>query len=74
MMEYDIHTLLDLLTLGASLYAIYIVRFPLKATYQADLDSINLLVVVRPSPAQPRTRLFRTRAQPACLRARFCWL
>mmetsp|Transcript_20267 Transcript_20267/g.56201 ORF Transcript_20267/g.56201 Transcript_20267/m.56201 type:complete len:281 (-) Transcript_20267:360-1202(-) len=48
MMEYDIHTLLDLLTLAASLYAIYIVRFPLKATYQADLDSINILYVVGP--------------------------
>jgi len=47
MMEYDIHTVLDMLTLLASLYAIYIVRFPLKATYQADLDSINLLYVVR---------------------------
>jgi len=48
MMEYDIHTLLDLLTLIASLYTIYIVRGPLKATYQAELDNVNPLYVVGP--------------------------
>jgi ER lumen protein retaining receptor len=46
MMEYDIHTLLDLLTLAASLWAIYIVRFQLKSTYQADLDSVKVIFVV----------------------------
>lgn len=46
MMEYDIHTLLDLLTLAASLWAIYIVRFQLKETYQADLDSVKVIYVV----------------------------
>mmetsp|Transcript_46257 Transcript_46257/g.118098 ORF Transcript_46257/g.118098 Transcript_46257/m.118098 type:complete len:281 (-) Transcript_46257:310-1152(-) len=48
MMEYDIHTLLDLLTLAASLWAIYIVRFQLKETYQADLDSVKVIYVVAP--------------------------
>lgn len=46
MMEYDIHTLLDLLTLATTLYTIYIVRVPLKATYQADLDNVNHLYIV----------------------------
>ena len=47
MMEYDIHTILDGLTLVATLWVIYEMRFVLKNTYQADQDSIQTYYVVR---------------------------
>ena len=47
MMEYDIHTVLDGLTLVATLWVIYEMRFVLKNTYQADQDSIQTYFVVR---------------------------
>ena len=46
-MEYDIHTLLDLLTLLATGLVIYMLRFQLKDTYQAAEDSIQSYYVVR---------------------------
>lgn len=48
MMEYDVHTFLDLLTLGATGWVIYMLRIPLKNSYQADLDIMNQLLVVVP--------------------------
>ena len=47
MMEYDVHTILDLLTLVATLWVIYELRFPLKETYQADQDTVQSYYVVR---------------------------
>ena len=49
MMEYDIHTLLDFMTLFATLWVIYTLRFPLKASYQAEQDSVYSYYVVRRS-------------------------
>ena len=46
MMEYDIHTILDLLTLLATLWVIYIVRFQLYESYQPEQDSIHDIYVV----------------------------
>lgn len=48
MMEYDIHTVLDVLTLGATGWVVYMLRFPLKASYQAELDAVNPLMVALP--------------------------
>ena len=50
MMEYDIHTLLDFLTLFATLWVIYTLRFPLKASYQAEQDSVYSYYVVCARP------------------------
>ena len=47
MMEYDIHTILDLLTLVATCFVMYGLRVPLKDTYQADQDSVQTYYVVR---------------------------
>lgn len=47
MMEYDIHTFLDLLTLLATLLVIYMLWFPLKDSYQAAEDNIQSYYVVR---------------------------
>lgn len=46
MMEYDVHTILDLLTLAATIWVLYELRFPLKDTYQADQDSVQSYYVV----------------------------
>lgn len=46
MMEYDIHTFLDLLTLLATLLVIYMLWFPLKDSYQAAEDNIQSYYVV----------------------------
>ena len=54
MMEYDIHTVLDLLTLVATLWVIYELRFPLADTYQKDQDTIQSYYVVRTRPMLPR--------------------
>ncbi|KAK9822381.1 hypothetical protein WJX81_006024 [Elliptochloris bilobata] len=48
MMEYDIHTVLDLLTLVATLWVIYELRFPLADTYQKDQDTIQAYYVAIP--------------------------
>ena len=47
-MEYDIHTILDGLSLVATLWVIYEMRFILKNTYQADQDTVQTYYVVRP--------------------------
>lgn len=46
MMEYDIHTILDGLSLVATLWVIYEMRFILKNTYQADQDTVQTYYVV----------------------------
>ncbi|KAI3433349.1 hypothetical protein D9Q98_003167 [Chlorella vulgaris] len=48
MMEYDIHTLLDFLTLVATGWVIFSLRGPLKESYQSDLDVTNPLLVAAP--------------------------
>ena len=55
MMEYDIHTILDGLSLVATLGVIYEMRFILKNTYQADQDTVQTYYVV--SQAQAQTAL-----------------
>lgn len=47
-MEYDIHTILDLLTLAATLWVQYKMRVPLKATYNDELDTLKTHYVVIP--------------------------
>lgn len=49
-MEYDIHTILDGLTLAATAWVIYELRGPLKSTYQAEQDNLQAYIVVRLSP------------------------
>lgn len=46
-MEYDIHTVLDLATLATTLWVIYMIRFNLKSTYMEDKDNFALYYVVR---------------------------
>lgn len=45
-MEYDIHTILDLATLAATLWVIFMIRFKLKASYMEDKDTLPLYYVV----------------------------
>ncbi|KAL3631640.1 hypothetical protein CASFOL_024624 [Castilleja foliolosa] len=47
-MEYDIHTLLDMATLATTLWVIYMIRFKLKSSYMEDKDNIPLYYVVIP--------------------------
>jgi hypothetical protein len=48
MMEYDIHTILDGMTLLATVGVLYALWFtPIKTTYQADLDNVKFYYVVR---------------------------
>lgn len=60
-MEYDVHTMLDLLTLGATAGVIYCLRGPLKATYQKEVDTTSHLFILIPClivacVAHPATR------------------
>eukprot|EP00879_Flechtneria_rotunda_P003395 GHRR01003623.1.p1 GENE.GHRR01003623.1~~GHRR01003623.1.p1 ORF type:complete len:328 (+),score=50.20 GHRR01003623.1:357-1340(+) len=49
MMEYDIHTILDGLTLLATVGVLYALLFtPIKTTYQGDLDTVKCYYVVIP--------------------------
>ena len=49
MMEYDIHTLLDALTLGATLWVIYVMKCtPVRTTYQSELDTVPWWQVAGP--------------------------
>jgi len=50
-MEYDIHTLLDLLTLIASIWVEYMMRVPLKSTYNEELDTIKVEYIALPALA-----------------------
>ena len=45
-MEGDIHTVLDLITLVATLWIIYMMKFKLKTSYMADLDNMSIHYVV----------------------------
>ncbi|PWA59741.1 ER lumen protein retaining receptor [Artemisia annua] len=47
-MEYDIHTLLDLCTLAATLWVIYMIRFKLKSSYMEDKDNFATYYVAVP--------------------------
>lgn len=47
-MEYDIHTFLDLLTLAASLWVEYMMRVQLKSTYNDELDTVKTHYVALP--------------------------
>eukprot|EP00245_Coleochaete_scutata_P006388 TRINITY_DN20816_c0_g1_i1.p1 TRINITY_DN20816_c0_g1~~TRINITY_DN20816_c0_g1_i1.p1 ORF type:complete len:275 (-),score=28.09 TRINITY_DN20816_c0_g1_i1:610-1434(-) len=47
-MEFDIHTLLDLATLATTLWVIYMVRFKLRSTHSEDLDNFNILFILVP--------------------------
>ena len=76
MMEYDIHTVLDFLTLVATVWVIYELRFPLADTYQKDQDTIQAYYVVRTvgrAPVWPLgctvVRLCVLHLQPFCTRA-----
>lgn len=47
-MEYDIHTVLDLATLATTLWVIYMIRFKLRSSYMEDLDNLPIYYVVIP--------------------------
>ncbi|KAL9670807.1 hypothetical protein QQ045_008365 [Rhodiola kirilowii] len=47
-MEYDIHTLLDLATLATTLWVIYMIRFNLRLSYMEDKDNFAIYYVVGP--------------------------
>eukprot|EP00877_Chromochloris_zofingiensis_P000685 jgi/Chrzof1/10617/Cz05g05110.t1 len=49
MMEYDIHTVLDAMTLVATAWVLYsMIATPVKQTYQAELDSVKWYYVIIP--------------------------
>eukprot|EP01025_Chloroclados_australasicus_P041141 TRINITY_DN4341_c0_g3_i1.p1 TRINITY_DN4341_c0_g3~~TRINITY_DN4341_c0_g3_i1.p1 ORF type:complete len:324 (+),score=8.78 TRINITY_DN4341_c0_g3_i1:116-973(+) len=48
LMEFDIHTLLDFLTLAATLWVVYMVYFKLRHTWQKEQDSIRVWWVILP--------------------------
>ncbi|XP_019069752.1 uncharacterized protein [Solanum lycopersicum] len=48
-MEGDIHTVLDLITLVATLWIIYMMKFKLKTSYMADLDNMSIHYVIVPA-------------------------
>lgn len=50
-MEYDIHTILDLATLAATMWVIYMIRFKLKSSYMVDKDNFAIYYVVGPCAA-----------------------
>ena len=68
-MEYDVHTLLDGLTLVATAWVIYMLRFKLSDTYQAAQDSVQVVYVVRPHP-EPCTHV-SIRRKIECRRSGF---
>ncbi|KAI3816997.1 hypothetical protein L1987_10783 [Smallanthus sonchifolius] len=47
-MEYDVHTILDLATLTATIWVIYMMRFKLNASYMLEKDNVSVLYVVIP--------------------------
>jgi len=46
-MEYDIHTLLDLATLATTIWVIYMIRYELRSTYMDDLDNLPIYYVIQ---------------------------
>ncbi|KAG6548368.1 hypothetical protein Mapa_010147 [Marchantia paleacea] len=47
-MEYDIHTILDSMTLITTLWVIYTIRFKLKSTHLAEMDNLPIYYVLIP--------------------------
>lgn len=47
MMEYDIHTVLDIMTFLATAWVVYTIYIPLASTYQREQDSVHTIYVVR---------------------------
>ncbi|XP_055832558.1 uncharacterized protein LOC129901417 [Solanum dulcamara] len=47
--EGDIHTVLDLITLVATLWVIYMMKFKLNASYTADRDNMSLCYAIIPA-------------------------
>ncbi|XP_076949254.1 uncharacterized protein LOC143621835 [Bidens hawaiensis] len=47
-MEYDVHTLLDLATLATTIWVIYMMRFNLKSSYMREKDNVHIHYVVIP--------------------------
>ncbi|KAJ7543375.1 hypothetical protein O6H91_09G034800 [Diphasiastrum complanatum] len=47
-MEHNIHTILDFLTLITTAWVIYMIRFKLKSTYMEDLDTLRIYYVFVP--------------------------
>ena len=56
-MEYDIHTLLDMATLVTTLWVIYMIRFKLKSSYMDDKDNLAIYYVV--SYLMPNNLLYK---------------
>lgn len=61
LMEQDIHTVLDFISLLSTLLIIYWIRFKLKSSYIKELDTLKLLFLVVPAAilavlVNPRTR------------------
>lgn len=61
LMEFDVHTFLDFLTLSTTLWVIYTMRTSLKQTYTKELDSMKIYYVLVPCAllsliAHPTTR------------------
>ncbi len=50
MMEYDVHTLLDLLTLCATGWVLFLMRTKLARSYNARKDSTRVELIVRLTP------------------------
>ncbi|EPS66735.1 hypothetical protein M569_08038, partial [Genlisea aurea] len=47
-MEYDIHTILDMATLATTFWVIFMIRFKLKSSYREDKDNFFLYYVLLP--------------------------
>lgn len=47
-MEYDVHTLLDLATLGTTVWVIYMIRFKLNSSYMHEKDTVPIYYVAIP--------------------------
>nr|GMD12254.1 putative ER lumen protein-retaining receptor C28H8.4 [Ipomoea batatas]GMD15660.1 putative ER lumen protein-retaining receptor C28H8.4 [Ipomoea batatas] len=48
-MEADIHTVLDFVTLVSTLWVMYMIRFKLKFTYMAGMDSTPIYYIIVPA-------------------------
>ncbi|KAJ1415957.1 ER lumen protein retaining receptor, partial [Sesbania bispinosa] len=47
-MEYDIHTILDLATFATTMWVIYMIRFKLKSSYMEEKDNFAIYYVAIP--------------------------
>lgn len=64
MMERDMHTLLDGLTLAATAYIIFMMVTKLKTTWQSDKDTLLELYIVRPCIHRRRHGCLRAAGPP----------